>query len=239
MKHILFGVLLFATSATPAFAEPSRKVQFRTLCITQLEGLEKVHIPAGKGASKNQEVALYTDISRPIEGVFTSNEAVFYTLKPDPQGKPMRVAVGKTALGKSARQLFVFAPGSGEGDGKLTYHVLAYDDDEKSFPLGSIRAINLSSEPVRFVMAGTPIPPILPGQSTQFPHAKEVNEYNMYPVTVEFQSVSGEWVKGQAASWKASDRSREVVVTSGDTKTQSQAVKIFGDFPPWLEKSKK
>ncbi len=233
MKHLLIGTLLLAAFASESYAAPGRKIQFRTLCLEQIQGLEKVVLPSGKDLAKNQEVVLYTDLSPVMEGVFTNDEAVFYTEKSGDDGKLVRTAVGKAILGKSDRQLFLFHPG-GEGEGKLPYDVQAYDDDLKSFALGSVRAINLAPLPVRIVMPEATGPPIAAGQFAKFTHSKKVDDYNMYPVSVEFQIEGGEWLKAQAVSWKASDRRREIVVMLEDVKTKQHTVKMFSDVPPWV-----
>ncbi len=232
MKNMLLKILAIGALSSVLSAQEARKVQFRTLCLEQIKDLEKVLLVAGDGKSKSLEVILYTDISPVIEGKFTTDEAIFSIEKSGPDGKPQQIPVGRAKLGKSARQLFLFVPGGG-GEGKLPYQVIAYDDDQKSFGMGQIRAINLAPVPVRFVLSGEVTPQIPPGKYAQFPHATKVDEYNMYSVVVEFLSANGEWVKGQSVSWKASDQKREVVVTLVDMKSKQPSVRNFGDFPPW------
>lgn len=224
--------LALCALGTGLFAQESRKVQFRTLCLEQIKDLEKVVLVTGDELSKSQEVVLYTDLSPVIEGSFRSNEALFFIEKTGPDGKPQRVPVGKVALGKSARQLFLFVP-SGGGDGRLPYQIQAYDDDRNSFAMGGIRAINLAPVPVRFVLSGETTPQVPPGKFAQFSHSRKVDEYHMYPVVVEFLSANGEWVKGQSVSWKASDEKREIVITLVDMKFKQPSVQNFSDFPPW------
>jgi hypothetical protein len=232
VKDLVLKILVIGAFSSVLFAHETRKVQFRTLCLEQIKDLEKVLLVAGDGKAKIQEVILYTDISPVVEASFTTNEAIFCIEKTGADGKPLQVPVGKATLGKSARQLFLFVPGGG-GDGKLPYQVICYDDDQKSFGMGQIRAINLAPVPVRFVLSGEVSPQIPPGKFSQFPHATKVDEYNMYSVVVEFLSANGEWVKGQSVSWKASDQKREVVVTLIDMKSKQPTVQNFGDFPPW------
>ncbi len=204
----------------------------QTLCLEQIEGLEKVILPSAKDPSGIQEVILYKDVSPVIAGVFETSEAIFYSEKPGPDGKPLRVPVGRTSLGKSNRQLFLFVPAGG-GEGKLPYRVQAYDDDLGSFALGNVRAINLAPVPVRFQLSGEVTPQVPPGKYAQFPHSRKVDEYNMYPVAVEFQSANGDWVKGQSVSWKAIGSRREIVITLVDMKFRQPTVQMFGDVPPW------
>ena len=148
----------------------------------------------------------------------------------------MRQLVAKAPLGKSDRQLFVFVPtNKKEGNGDLPYRLVCYDDDVKSFAMGHIRAINLAPVPVRFVIAGQTTPQIPSSKYAQFPHATKVNDYNMYPVVVEFLSGNGQWVQGQSVGWQANDERREIVITLVEPKFNQPAVKKFADIPPWTE----
>lgn len=234
VKNLSLGCIALVIFTTTLFAQAPRKISFRTLCLERVNDIGTVLIP-GNNLDDSQKIELYTDVSPVSEGVFKTEEATFYIDKGvGPDGKPLRVLVGKTVLGKSARQLFLFAPGE-TGEGKLPYSVRSFDDDTAGFPMGNVRAINLSPVPVRFSLSGQTTPQIPPTKYAQFPHSTKVNDYNMYPVVVEFLSGSGEWVQGQSVSWKATDRRREIVVTTVDAKFKQPTVQMFADFPPWME----
>jgi hypothetical protein len=233
VKCSLYLSITFFLFAVVSHAQEERKISFRTLCLEQVAGIDKVVIPIADGG-KSADIPLYTDVSPVVKGVFKTNEAAFYVAKAGPDGKPILELVGKAPMGKSDRQLFVFLPG-GKGEGKPAYQVRSFDDDTRSFAMGNIRAINLAPVPVRFVLSGATTPEIPPGRYAQFPHAKRVNDYNMYPVVVEFRSASGEWVKGQSVSWKATTRRREIVLTLVDVQFKQPTVRMYTDFPPWLE----
>ena len=233
MKHFRFLSILFFLFAAISRAGEERKITFRTLCLEQVGGIDKVVIPTASGG-KGADIPLYTDISPVVQGVFKSNEAAFYIEKAGPDGQPVLELVGKTPIGKSDRQLFLFLPGA-KGEGKPAYQVRSFDDDTGTFGMGSIRAINLAPVAVRYVMSGATTPEIPPGKYAQFPHSKRVNDYNMYPVVVEFRSASGEWVKGQSVSWKATERRREIVLTLVDSRFKQPTVRMYTDFPPWME----
>lgn len=233
VKKLLLAFASLSMISGSLFAQGERRIQIRTLCLEQVNGLEKVRLFAGEESKEDPEVILYNEVSPVIEATFKINEAVFYTEQIGPDGKIVRTPVGKVTLGKSPQQLFVFIPGGGKGN--LPYQIMAYDDDLKTFAAGHIRAINLAPVPVRFVISGTVTPPIPAGKYAVFPQSAKVDEYNMYPAVTEFQSANGEWVKGQSTSWKASDRRREVVITTVDLKYKQPNVQLFSDFPPWAE----
>jgi hypothetical protein len=235
VKHFLYLSSVIAVLAAVSLAQEERKIAFRTLCLERVGGIENVVIPV-TGGGKSADIPLYTDVSPVVQGVFKTNEAAFYIEKAGPDGKPALELVGKTAIGKSDRQLFVFLPGE-QGEGKPAYQVRSFDDDTRTFGMGNIRAINLAPVPVRFVLSGATTPEIPPGRYAQFPHSGRVNGYNMYPVVVEFLSATGEWIKGQSVSWKATDRRREIVLTLVDTQFKQPTVRMFTDFPPWMERT--
>lgn len=234
LKSLAFGFLVLATSTAASLAQNARKIAFRTLCTEWVNGVESVVIP-GNSPEETQKVQLYTDVSPVIDGIFKTADASFFIEKPPgPDGKPVRELVATAPLGKSDHQLFLFSPGEG-GPGKPAYSVRVFDDDLKSFAMGTVRVVNLAPVPVRFVLSGEVTPQIPPAKHAQFPHSKKVNDYNMYPVVVEFLSGNGEWVKGQSVSWKAATRRRDIVVTSIDTRSKQPTVRMYTDSPPWLQ----
>lgn len=233
MKKLIATIAILVASVVALPAQNTRKVAFRTLCLEQVKDLDTVFLVSGDEAEDDPEVKLYTDISQVIEGNFKTTDALFCTKKTGADGKPVRTIVARVPLGKSTRQLFVFMPGGGAN--QLPYRIVAYDDDLKTFPLGSVRAINLAPVAVRFILAGATTPAIPPAKYALFPHATKTDDYNMYPAVTEFQSADGQWVKGQSTSWKASSSRREIVVTRVNMKFKQPAVQVFSDIPSWAE----
>ena len=230
MTMRLLPLLALALSAASALGQ-SRKVAFRTLCLEHANNLTELALPAAKAGETAVSVPLYTaSTSEVIEAVFPTTEAVLYVK--GAADKP--VIAAKAPLAKGDRQLFVLMPGPA-GEGKPAYIMRAYDDDLATFKLGSVRAINLAPVPIRFVLSGATTPQIPADRHAIFPQSAKVDEYNMYPVAVEFLSGNGSWVKSYSASWKASDQRREIVVTLVDGKFKQPVVKIFSDVPPWTQ----
>lgn len=229
----LFALPLLLVSLLPVAAQNVRQIQFRTLCLEHVEGRHEINMPGQKDPKEMVSIPLYTaSISPVIEGAFSGGQAVFYSPEKTSDGKPVVIARGN--LAKGSRQLFFFLP-SGGGENKPAYEIRAYDDDTTSFKMGSVRAINLSPVPVRFTVSGAKSPEIPPNKHAQFPHPSKLDEYNMYPASVEFRSGDGNWVTAQSASWKASQRRREIVVTLVNSKFKQPEVRIYSDIPPWLE----
>lgn len=232
MMMRLLPIFALVLSASTAFGQ-GRKVAFRTLCLDQVAGITELSLPGPKPGDAAVSVPLFTaSTSDVFEAVFPTSDAVLYAKGAG--DKP--VIAAKAPLAKSDRQLFVLMPGPG-GEGKPAYIMRAYDDDLNAFKLGSVRAINLAPVPVRFVISGANTPQIPADKHAIFPQSSKVDEYSMYPVSVEFLSGNGSWVKGYSASWKASDLRREIVVTLVDGKFKQPTVKIFSDIPPWIQQA--
>ena len=102
-------------------------------------------------------------------------------------------------------------------------------------PLCSVRGINLAPFPIRFLISGAATPQIPSNKHAVFPHSEKKDNYNMYPVKVEFLSGNGTWHSSYSNSWKATKRSRRVVITTVDAKSKQPTVQMFSDSPPWAE----
>lgn len=230
--RLLAAALLL--SAATAQAQNPRKVAFRTLCLEHSGDMTELSVPGAKAEDAPLAVPLYTaSTSEVIEAVFPTGDAVLYAKGAASGEAPVVAARGP--LAKADRQLFLLIPVANPAAGKPAYQIRAYDDGTDVFKLGSIRAINLAPVNVRFIVSGAITPEIPTLKHAIFPHSAKVDEYNMYPIAAEFRSGNGTWVKGYSASWKSTDRRREIVVTLVDGKFKQPVVKVFTDTPPWAE----
>lgn len=220
----------FLLSIAAAHAQDVRKVAFRTLGLEPIPELRELHLPAATPKGKALAVPiLAVSLSPVFEGEFKGNEAVFFAKAGD-----VSTLVAKGKLAKSKRQVLFFKPVKNE-QGKDSYEVHAFDDDLADFKFGSIRVINLSPKEVRFNMAGKEMPSVPPGGSAIYPQAKDVDEFNIYPVTVETRGDGDAWAKVYSASWKASDRRREIAFVQYEERFQQWPVTLISDDPPWTQ----
>ncbi len=235
MRPIPLSAAALVLSVAIASAQGARKVAFRTLCPEPLPGVTELWLPAATPKGEAVSVPLYAGApSQVVEGNFKGDDAVFFAIAPDPAAKTAPTPAARGKLGKSKRQLLVFLP-STAGEGAPDYEIRAFDDDTTDFKLGSVRAINLSPQPVRFTMAEVTLPAIPASEHAQFPAPKKADEYGMYAVSVELQEDGGNWRQVYSASWKTSDRRREIVFVQIDGKSKLPMVKLVNDDPPWLD----
>lgn len=131
-------------------------------------------------------------------------------------------------------QVFFLLPETKQGG--PVYRVLAFDDEERSFPMGATRVINLAPFQIRLNLAGSDLAPIKPGGMAVYPQVKVVDEWNMYTARIDFFAKE-QWVPVATQSWKASDRKRDWVITQMDMATNSPAIRLYQDIPPWREEA--
>lgn len=227
MNTLRLAVVLLATF-TAASAQEVRKIALRTLCLQPPPDVTELWLPAATAKDKPLTIPLYaSSLSAVSEASFKGGEAVFFS--PADKSKPL----ARGPLATSKHQLHLLVPAKVAGGPAL--EVRAFDDDAEVFKLGSVRAINLAPEAIRFTFAGTALPVVAPGGHAIFPQAKTTDEFGMYPVIAEVQGADQAWTKVYSASWKASDRRREIVFVEFDDTFKQWSVKLMTDVPPWMD----
>ncbi len=222
------GICLTSLSAQ----NDARVVKFRLLCYEQARDTLKAKVLGAGG--NNEEVVFYSGGFGPqISGQFTGGKVRFFTEAPGSNGKPVLTVVAEGDLGPSAAQMFLLLPQA--KDKTPVYKVLAFDDLEASFPMGSTRVINLASFPIRLSLAGAEMPPIKPGGVQIYPQVKKADEWNMFSARVDFGVEADKWLPVVTQSWKSSNRKRDWVIIHVDPVTREPAIRLYQDIPPWRE----
>lgn len=204
-------------------------VKFRVLCFEQVENIQKGFYMGGGG--DRQEAIFYSGgIGPQMVGKFVGGKAAFFTETTGPDGKPLRRMLAEGNLSVSPMQLFFLVP-QGKPNAP-TYRVIAFDDQEKEFPMGSTRVLNLAPFPIRLNLAGKDMDPIKGGENSIYPQVKVVDEWNMFQARVDFFTQE-QWVPVANQSWKSNAGKRDLVVTMFDQATKTPAIRIYQDIPPW------
>jgi hypothetical protein len=228
----LFCSACWITVASLAAQSDSRVIKFRVLCYEHSQETLKGFVLGTAG--EKQEVEFFTGGFGPqISAKFPGDKVRFYTEKAGPDGKPVRTVVGEGNLVDSAVQMFLLLPET-KKPGPV-YRVLAFDDLEAAFPMGSTRVINLAPFPIRLNLAGADLEPIKAGGMKVYPQVKVVDEWNMYTARIDFGVEADQWVPAATQSWKASERKRDWVITHIDPASQTPAIRLYQDIPPWRE----
>lgn len=233
MRKIIFPLLTLLVGQPLTAREKTHEITVRTLCFSQVDGIKSLShfAPRRKSAT---EVPLWVgapseDIELKIEGDILN----FYILAKDEDGKEVKkiAAVGKAK--ESKRQLLLFLPAKEDAGivEEAPYRILSFDDDVKSFPMGSIRLVNDTDTAVVFTL-GEHDKTLEAGASEIVPQPTEVDEYNDYSFSVEIVTEEGRQTVRQTRA-KAIDSKRDMaVIVLGDNERPS--VSFYKDIPPWI-----
>ncbi|MDG0994341.1 MAG: hypothetical protein P8O22_06375 [Akkermansiaceae bacterium] len=237
LMHLL--VFLTVAACSVAFAD-EQTIGFRTLCFQHQEDIKKVLTSSPDGKDKGMlEVPINRAYSEKMKMTAKDGLAVFAVKVPGVDGEePTFRTVARAKLPASRQVLFVFLPGGGKG-AKHPYRLLALPDDERSFPWGHVRMINIAPVSVRFNLgeySGTKARTLKPNTRDQVAKIRKLNPYNMYNVVIEFQSKSGFAITNNTR-WKSIARKRDLAISFLHPKTRRPTVALFQDLRRQYDKS--
>jgi len=228
---MILRVLVFLSGlALAASAQNARKLSARTLCFSYVDQVESVFAPTGKDGEMS-EVPLYTTvISEPFEMNASAEGGVFSLPNDDPEQpyKPLKAA----ALPSGSSVLFLFLPAPEKS--KDPYKVVALADDTRSFPWGSVRLLNLSPHAVRFHLGehnGQKAFGLLPGKSELVKTIQRLDDFNRYPVLVDYKTDKG-FEPFYNNAWRAVAEKRDLVITYQDPNTGLPHLNHYEDAKP-------
>lgn len=230
LATFLAGLTCLFAPRTTAQSSQGDEISFRVLCFEHRDNVTSVLAPGGDSAKI--VVPLFTsDFSDVIKARFAGGKAAFYVEEPAPDGKVQPKIVAEGSLAKGLRQAFVLIP----TDAKTgpVYRIVAFEDGEETFPMGSTRVINLAPFPIRLNLAGADMDPIKPGGIGIYPMVKQVDEWNMYTAKIQFGVAEGQWVDVSTQSWKANAGKRDWVISRFDAATKQPVIRLYQDIPPW------
>lgn len=207
------------------------QVSFRLLCFEHRNNVTSAFAP-GDDATHIPVPLFTSSFSEVMKARFTHGRAAFFIEEAQADGKMKKTIVAEGPLARSPRQAFVLMPSDEKKDG-VVYRVLAFDDGEEAFPMGSTRVLNFSQFPVRLNIAGSLQPPIKPGGNAMIPLVKKVDDWNMFTAMIQFGVSTDQWVDVATQSWKASERKRDWVITLYDAETRLPTIRQYKDIPPW------
>lgn len=221
---LLFGLTLAAS------AQEARKVSLRTLCFTHIDKVTKVFV-AGAEAGTSAEIPLYTDtFSNAVEVVAPDGKLTFSLAAP---GKDVP-ALPAVKLPEGAKILCVFLPNPGKkGE---PYRVLALADDLVSFPLGSVKLMNLTPAVLRFDLgehAEAKGITVAPGKTGQLSSIRKVNHLNQYDAKALYQMKPGEFVQFYNSRWRSVAAKRDLAIAYLDPQSNQPMVNLYEDAPAY------
>ncbi len=224
MRIVVFGLSVILMAA-PALAQQARKVVVRSLCFEHVDGLKSVHFL--KKDAGELEIPLW--LGEPSDDIILelpSSQLSFHVPASGNEEQPQLAAQGK--LGSGQRHLLFFVP-SGKETPK--YWALSFPDDERSFPMGAVRLLNLAKVPAVFQL-GERITKVPVGGSAIVPMPRKVNRYNDYNFEIKLEMLGGLYPVRQTRG-RAVKTKRDMAVVYIDPRSQRAKVNLYTDIPPW------
>lgn len=220
---LLLLTSLLAASVTAA--QDTRKVTVRSLCFAHVGGLKTAEFVQPDGATL--EVPLWLgEPSDDIRLEAKGNTLAFFDPDAPQEDNPKPIATG--TLGAAARQLLFFVP---SGQKSPAYRVLAFPDDQRAFPMGNTRLLNLAKVPAIFKMGEHAIK-VAPGRASIAPMPRKVNKYNDYNFEIVLETEKGLYPVRQTRG-RAVKSKRDMAVVWIDPSTKRARVNLYTDIPPW------
>ncbi len=228
MKLILLSLAVLSGMAAAASAE-SRKIKFRTLCFFHNNNVKEMNLITSGGAKIS--VPLFTsDFSDEIEADISGNDLLFGMDDMGPDGKPRIKTLASGKAADAPHQIIVFVPASASTG--LAYQILAFDDSEEAFPMGSTLTFNFAATPVKFVV-GEHRKEILPGAKAVIPQALMRNATNQCPVEISFAQPDKSWRAVSSTRWISTTERRSLAISFVHPVSGKSMVNCYQDLPPW------
>jgi hypothetical protein len=211
-----------------ASAQETPNISLRTLCFTHVDQVQKV-FATGSEPGSSVEVPLFTEtFSNPVEVVATDGKLTFSLAAPA-KDVPVLPAV-KIPAGQ--RILCLFLPNPGKKN--QPYRVVAMADDMASFPLGSIKLMNLTPAVLRFDLgefSDAKGLTVAPGKTGQIATIRKVNHLNQYDANALYQMKPGEFVQFYNSRWRSVAAKRDIAIAYLDPVSKQPTVNLYEDAP--------
>lgn len=226
-KLRILAALAFLAPSLKA-QEEGRTVAFRVICLEHSQNIREVSVATGSSDGSLTIPLLTGNFTESFKASFPTESAILFVDDPGAPQQRRVVATGKLATG--TQQVFLLVPDTGK---KIPYRIIAMNDDERSFPMGSVRILNLCAGPIRVNLAGTNMKPINPGKSTTYPPVKLVDEWGMYQARLDFATPDKQWIPVASPSWKGTKLKRDLVIARLNKRSKQPLISYYKDIPPW------
>lgn len=228
------ALLLGLTLASSA--QETRKIALRTLCFAQVENIQKVFL-IGTESGTSTEIPLYTEtFSRSVEVVAIDGKLTFAIVAPIAgEAKPAVPALPTVKIPRGDKILCLFIPKPGKKD--QPFQVVALADDLVSFPLGSVKLLNLTPAVLRFDLGeyvGTKGMTVAPSKTGMLASIRKVNHLNQYDAKALYQMKPGEFVQFYNSRWRSVAAKRDIAIAYLDPLSRLPIVNLYEDAPAFV-----
>ena len=240
-RPLLIGTLFVACAGLLPAQTNETNVTFRAVCFRHCGGLTSLHFRA-QGSDGMKELALWTaEFTRPERMKIADGKAVFYVPDTTPNAKEPFKPLASVAVPDSPRLLFLFLPAAAPAADNPApanpnanpYEIRVMAADDRSYPLGQTRVLNLAPTPMR-IQLGEHEKIVAPTKGDILPKPTRLNRYDQFNVIIDFQR-GEEWMRVSNTRWKSSDRKRDLVIAFFDPATKRPMANLFEDVPATVD----
>jgi hypothetical protein len=234
-------IVLLAFCLIPvAHSQEVRNFSYRTICLDYENQVKKLYLAESADGAR-VEVPLFTEDYSPLAtGRTIGAKVTFFLTSELPTPEKIPPALQAVTLPQSSRILFLFIPNPGKKD--EPYHVIAMADDTVSFPLGSVKILNLTAAQLRFDLgehAGPKGIAVAPGKTASVKSVSTVNDWNQYDAKALYEVNPGVFAPFYNTRWRSIATKRDFAVAYLDPKSKEPTVMRYEDVSPALEKENK
>ncbi len=217
IHKISLALLGFALLATPAAAQqaPQEGPSISARCLAfQIDGKVPplyVHaVPLGEEPAEGVPVKVQTYLNHERQRIPLRTRQLVFTSDADPASikEPDKLFARFKVPEKMRSGILMFLPGSNK-EGEPKYRILPIDDENKSFPRGSLKIVNISGEPFRLTLCDKKFD--LRSGSTRVIEDPPVNEANASEMKA-FTFDKGQWQRVGAGVWPHPGKKRVLQV---------------------------
>jgi hypothetical protein len=224
LRHFLAAVCLLIPSVLSAQEAPT--IQVSVFCFRYAGSLQSLELKSGAESTATVELST-ANLVGPVKAVVENGSVTFFQKPITEDGAPLPAAAIKLPAG-CARAVVVLVPAA-EGEA-LPYRGFAFDHDGRSFPMGSMKIVNLSPYPVRWNIGGK-VTGLKPGGIEGFqPKGEPGSNQN---VVFQFQK-DERWLPMTTTRWAVRDDRRYLMCIYEDPATRRMGLRSIPDrtLPP-------
>jgi hypothetical protein len=204
-------------------ASESREIEASFYCFKYVPGLETIEVRAGES---QRAVRLSTANITPSERLMvTQGVASLHGKSAAASGQPSPSIVGKVKIPDSIQKaLIVMIPAA--ANAAEPYHCVVLDQDQREFPLGTYRVINISPFPIRGAI-GKSYVEAKPGAITGL--ALQGSPGTILPARFEYSENSADWSRLTETRCAVRDDRRWILCVYQDPKTKRMNMRSIPD----------
>lgn len=212
---------VFACFPFIASAEPPPTAAISVFCFRYAGDLQSLLVKSGEESTEAIELST-ANLVGPVKAVVEKGAVMFFQ-KPAGEGAAPRPAASIKLPADAKRAVVVLVPAA-EGEA-LPYRGFAFSHENRAFPMGSMKIVNLSPYPVRWNIGGE-VMGLRPGGVEGFRPKGEPGSNQNVVFQVEKE---GRWLPLTTTRWAVRDDRRYLMCLYEDPATRRMGLRSIPD----------